>query len=88
MARGFARFGDNVQTSKGMGVIIQGSSNTFIEGTPAARVGDVVLLPKGIGVIVQGSPTVFINGRNAARLLDTTSPSGVIVTAASKTFTN
>jgi uncharacterized Zn-binding protein involved in type VI secretion len=87
MARGFARIFEKVITSKGIGFIIQGSQNTFIENRLAARIGDKVLLPRGIGAVATGSGTVFINTRRAARKFDRVIPPGVVISSASKTKT-
>ncbi len=87
MAKGFARIGSRVITTKGMGIVIRGSQNVIVESIPASRVGDLVILPKGMGIIVQGSPTVLMNSRPAGRLLDRTIPPGFIITTATKTFT-
>ena len=85
--RGFARLGDLVLTTKGIGIIIRGSSNTFIERRPAARLVDLVLLPRSMGFIITGAARVLINRRPAARLFDYTNPFGIIITSARKTFT-
>ena len=49
--------------------MVEGSSDVFINGKPAARLGDKT----NCGVVVRGSSNVFINGKPMARVGDNTS---------------
>lgn len=71
--------------------VIEGSSNVFINGRPAARVGDSAgthcntqppydCHSRSVAV---GSSTVFINGRPAARVGDSLSCGGEITSGSS-----
>jgi uncharacterized Zn-binding protein involved in type VI secretion len=44
------------------GVIISGSSRTFINGKPMARIGDGIGGVDCLSIISQGNPTVFCGG--------------------------
>ncbi len=61
------------------GPVIQGSTDVFIGGLPAARVGDALICVGPPDKIKEGSASVFINGKPAARLGDGTNHGGVIV---------
>jgi len=61
------------------GPVVQGSSNVFIGGLPAARVGDTLICIGPPDKIKKGSATVFVNGKPAARMGDPTDHGGVIV---------
>lgn len=60
------------------GIIVQGSSNVFINGKPASFIGNKVeetdCCGDGIGSLLIGSSSVFINGLPAVRLGDLTKP--------------
>ena len=75
-----SRVGDSTQCIElGLPIIrqiAQGSSNIFIEGSPAARLGDATTHPCAVA---GGSSTVFINGSPAARVGDAVSCGGVII---------
>ena len=61
------------------GPVIQGSTDVFIGGLPAARVGDALICVGPPDKIKEGSASVFIDGKPAARLGDGTDHGGVIV---------
>jgi uncharacterized Zn-binding protein involved in type VI secretion len=73
MGKPFILIGD--KTSHG-GTVIQGSSESTVDGKPIARVGDQVTCPQrghgGTTVIVSGDPTCVIDGQPAARHGDKT----------------
>ena len=50
--------GEDVHT----GVIISGSSRTFVNGKPMARIGDGIGGLDCLSIISQGNPTVFSGG--------------------------
>ena len=62
------------------GPVVQGSSDTIINGQPAGRQGDMGIHGLCCGpntyAIAAGAPTVSINSRPAARLNDSTSHCG------------
>jgi len=74
--------------------IIEGSSNVFVNGLPAARLGDPLAShgsnspsPTHSRNIAVGSSSVFINGKPAARLGDAINCGGNIITGSSNVFT-
>lgn len=69
------------------GLLLQGSTNVFINLMPAARLGDLHIClmpplagPHGGNPIVKGSATVTINGLPAARQFDSTGCGATILT--------
>ena len=55
------------------GIIVQGSTNCFINGSSAARIFDITAhaCPHcGVGIIIGGSTTVVANNRGVARIGD------------------
>ena len=59
------------------GVLIQGSPNVFVDGTPAVRIGDAVAghgnSPHDSPVMAAGSGSVFVNGIPVCRAGDSAS---------------
>lgn len=68
------------------GKILEGASNVYIEGKPAARLNDPCDCGDGPSHVGSASPTVKIEGQNAARVTDTTCHHGEITTGAAKVF--
>jgi uncharacterized Zn-binding protein involved in type VI secretion len=68
------------------GCVHVGSSNVFVENSPAARLGDACVCTGPSDAIAKASASVFINGLAAARIGDATVHGGVIVGGAMKTF--
>lgn len=71
--------------SPGPGVVTGGSSDTIVNGKPAARVGDDT---SNGGAVVEGSSNVFINGKPAAVVGGKNGCGGVVVGGASNVFVN
>ncbi|AGS81100.1 hypothetical protein [Caulobacter phage Cr30] len=69
------------------GLLIQGSSNVFVEGSGVVRVGDLVQ-PHGSHVapitITQGSSKVFVDGNAVCRVGDRASCGHTISSGSSK----
>ncbi|KTS73849.1 hypothetical protein NS274_19665 [Pseudomonas oryzihabitans] len=73
-----ARLGDAVACPKcGTTALVQGSSNVFFDGLPAATLGHAC----GCGAAISGAviPNVFINGQPVAVLGSVTSHGGVVI---------
>ena len=68
------------------GPILEGSTDVFINGLPAARVGDAELCVGPTDKISSGSATVFINGKPAARMGDLCAHGGKIIIGSSNVF--
>ena len=68
------------------GPILEGSTDVFINGLPAARVGDAALCVGPADKISSGSATVFINGKPAARMGDSCAHGGKIIIGSSNVF--
>jgi uncharacterized Zn-binding protein involved in type VI secretion len=79
----------NVSRTSHGGVIITGSSRTFVNGVPLSRIGDLHACPiHGVNVIVTGSHNTTSDYSPNARLLDLTSCGSTIVSGSPNTFTN
>jgi uncharacterized Zn-binding protein involved in type VI secretion len=66
------------------GVVTGGSSDTRVNGKPAARAGDTTTG----GAVVEGSPNVFINGKPAAIVGGRNGCGGVVAGGSSNVFIN
>ena len=88
---GAARLGDKAQVDAdahgcpgcphpGVGPVVTGSPDVFINTKPAARLGDLGIHAACCGpnnfTIAKGSPTVYVNGKPLARLQDKTKHCG------------
>lgn len=71
--------------SPGPGVVTGGSSDTLVNGKPAARIGDDT---SNGGAVVEGSSNVFINGKPAAVVGGKNGCGGVVVGGSSNVFVN
>src|SRR6516165_12348449 len=67
------------------GVVSGGSSDTLVNGKPAARIGDDT---SNGGAVVEGSSNVFINGKPAAVVGGKNGCGGVVVGGSSNVFVN
>lgn len=70
-----------------IGIIIQGSDDSFSDGLSVARVGDIGICDCGhVTIVASGSSVHLTNNKQTARIGDSTtgSPIGTIATGSSK----
>jgi len=68
------------------GPVLEGASNVFIGGMPAASVGSLCECDGPPDSIVKGSQSVFIGGKPAARMGDATAHGGSIIVGCPSVF--
>ncbi len=87
MGNPFIVVGD--RTSHG-GVVVQGSSESMIDGKPMVRVGDKATCPKrghgGVTVVVSGDSTCIVDGQLAARAGDKTACGATLISSQSNSI--